>query len=58
MKGQWLAQTGKREFKGTDGAVGYIYSWSGNKDAGEGGKKITNIIEGKRIEMGIRFVNQ
>jgi hypothetical protein len=46
----------KKEFKGTDGTVGYIYAWSGNKDAGEGEKEITNIIEGKRIEMEIRFV--
>ena len=46
----------KEESKGTDGTVGYIYSWSGNKDAGEGEKEIRNIIEGKRIEMEIRFV--
>lgn len=46
----------KSEFKGTDGTVGYIYSWSGNKDAGVGEKEIKNIIEGKRIEMEIRFV--
>ncbi len=46
----------KREFKGTDGTVGYIYALSGNKDAGEGEKEITNIIDGKRIEMEIRFV--
>ncbi|PKP39010.1 MAG: polyketide cyclase, partial [Bacteroidetes bacterium HGW-Bacteroidetes-15] len=24
----------KVETKGTDGTVGYVYSWSGNKDAG------------------------
>ena len=46
----------KKEFKGTDGTVGYIYTWSGNKDAGEGEQEITNIIEGKKIEMEIRFV--
>src|ERR1017187_4151428 len=46
----------KKEFKGTDGTVGYIYSWSGNKDAGEGEKEIMNIIEGQRIETEIRFV--
>lgn len=46
----------KREFKGTDGTVGYIYSWSGDKNAGEGEKEIKNIIEGKRIETEIRFV--
>jgi hypothetical protein len=46
----------KREFKGTDGTVGYIYAWSGNKNAGEGEKEIMNIVEGKRIETEIRFV--
>jgi len=46
----------KREFKGTDGTVGYIYAWSGNKDAGVGEKEIKNIVEGKKIETEIRFV--
>ena len=46
----------KREFKGTDGTVGYIYAWSGNKNAGEGEKEIKNIIEGRSIETEIRFV--
>ena len=45
----------KIETKGIDGTVGYIYSWSGNKNAGEGAKEIKNIIEGKRIETEIRF---
>ena len=44
-----------RAFKGTDGTVGYIYSWSGDKNAGVGEKEIKNIIEGKRIETEIRF---
>jgi len=51
----------KREFKRTDGTVGYIYAWSGNnpdsyRDAGVGEKEIKNIIEGKSIETEIRFV--
>ena len=46
----------KREFKGTDGTVGYIYAWSGDKNAGVGEKEIKNIVEGKRIETEIRFV--
>lgn len=45
----------KVETKGTDGTVGYVYSWSGNKDAGQGSKEIKDIIEGKRIETEIRF---
>ena len=46
----------KEETKGTDGTVGFIYSWSGDKSAGEGEKEIMNIVEGKRIETEIRFV--
>lgn len=46
----------KKEFRGTDGTVGYVYAWSGDKDAGQGEKEIKNIIEGKRVEAEIRFV--
>jgi hypothetical protein len=46
----------KREFKGTDGTIGYIYAWSGDKNAGVGEKEIKSIIEGRSIEMEIRFV--
>lgn len=44
------------EYQGTDGTVGFIISWNGNKNAGEGEKEIMNIVEGKRIETQIRFV--
>jgi hypothetical protein len=46
----------KEETRGTDGTVGFIYSWSGNKNAGQGEKEIMSIVEGKRIETEIRFV--
>ena len=46
----------KEEFKGADGTVGFILSFSGNKNVGEGEKEIKNIIEGKRIETEMRFV--
>jgi len=45
----------KREFRGTDGTVGFVYAWSGKK-AGEGEQEIKNITEGKTIETEIRFV--
>ncbi len=45
----------KETLKGTDGTVGFIYSWSGNKDAGAGEKEIMRIVEGERIETEIRF---
>ena len=44
------------EFKGTDGTIGFVIAWSGNKKAGVGEKEIKNIVEGKRIETEIRFV--
>ncbi|MEO8086171.1 MAG: SRPBCC family protein [Bacteroidota bacterium] len=44
------------EFKGTDGRVGFISAWRGNKKVGEGEKEIINIVEGKIIETEIRFV--
>ncbi|MGK4568520.1 SRPBCC family protein [Flavobacterium sp. 3HN19-14] len=49
---------GEREktFTGTDGTVGFIYAWHGDKKAGEGEKEIKNIIENKLIETEIRFV--
>lgn len=46
----------KWEYKGTDGTVGFIIAWNGDKNAGEGEKEIIKIIEGKRIETQIRFV--
>lgn len=46
----------KKEFMGIDGTVGFIYAWSGNKNAGEGQKEIKQIIDGKLIETEMRFV--
>lgn len=44
------------EFKGIDGTKGFIYSWSGNKETGQGEKEILEIIDGKRIVTEIRFI--
>ena len=46
----------KKELKGTDGTVGFIYAWNGNKEAGEGEQEIKTITEGKNIETEIRFL--
>ena len=46
----------KKEFKGTDGNVGFTYAWdSTNKQAGKGVMEIRKIVEGERIEVEIRF---
>ena len=46
----------KKEFKGTDGTIGFIYAWNGNKEGGEGEQEIKALEEGKNIKMEIRFV--
>lgn len=46
----------KKSFTGTDGEVGCISHWAGNKDVGEGEQEITNIIPGERIEGELRFL--
>lgn len=45
----------KRDFKGTDGTVGFVYIWNGNK-AGAGEQEITALAEGEKIETEIRFI--
>lgn len=45
----------EHRFTGTDGTVGAISYWNGNKDVGEGEQEITGIEEGKRIEAELRF---
>lgn len=47
----------KKEYKGTDGTVGFIYTWNGNKKAGEGENEILEIINVEKIKTEIRFVN-
>ncbi|RKR13446.1 polyketide cyclase/dehydrase/lipid transport protein [Maribacter vaceletii] len=46
----------EKKFTGTDGEVGAISYWNGNKEVGEGEQEITKIIEGERIEGELRFL--
>lgn len=46
----------KKDFKGTDGTVGFVYAWDGNKDAGKGEQEITKITDGERIDVTVRFI--
>ena len=46
----------KTEFRGTDGTVGFVYAWKGNRKVGEGEQEIKNIIEGKRVDIEMRFI--
>ncbi len=46
----------KKKFTGTDGEVGALSHWVGNKDVGEGEQEITKIINDERIESELRFL--
>jgi hypothetical protein len=46
----------KKEYKGTDGNVGFVYAWdSTNKNVGAGEQEIKSMSEGKSIDYEIRF---
>jgi len=45
----------QKAFRGTDGTVGFVYAWNGNKQAGEGEQEITGVADGERITTEIRF---
>ena len=45
----------KQEFVGTDGEVGFISKWVGNKEVGEGEQEIKEIIEGSQLNTELRF---
>jgi hypothetical protein len=47
----------KKEFRGSDGNVGFVYGWdsSRKKNVGAGEQEITGITEGENIQYEIRF---
>ena len=46
----------KKEFHGTDGTAGFIYTWdSANKNVGAGEQETKVIVDGKSIEFEVRF---
>lgn len=45
----------KKDFRGTDGSVGAVSSWEGNKEVGSGEQEITRLVEGSRVESKLRF---
>jgi hypothetical protein len=48
----------KKEYRGTDGEIGFVYAWDSSKEknVGTGEQKIIQIIEGKSIEHELRFM--
>lgn len=46
----------KKEFKGTDGEVGFVATWdSENSEVGKGEQEIVKIVENERIDLKLRF---
>ncbi len=46
----------KKEYKGTDGTVGFVYGWdSENKNVGKGEQEIKGISEGEEVTYELRF---
>ncbi len=45
----------KQETVGTDGNVGFINKWEGNKDVGTGEQEIMRIVENDIVESQLRF---
>jgi hypothetical protein len=47
----------KKEFRGTDGTVGFVSAWHSNKgEVGKGEQEIKAIKEGERIDYELRFM--
>jgi uncharacterized protein YndB with AHSA1/START domain len=45
----------KKDFRGNDGTVGFVYAWNGNSEAGEGEQEIKSITEGERVDVEVRM---
>lgn len=45
-----------KSFKGVDGEAGFVSSWIGNKDVGEGEQELTGFVENEVIESQLRFL--
>lgn len=55
---KWVMQDPnmKKDFKGTDGTVGFVYAWdSKDKQAGKGEEEIMSIKEGEKLVVEVRF---
>jgi len=55
---KWVMQDPKmdKQFRGTDGQVGFVYAWDSKDDnAGKGEQEISSLTEGKAVNTEIRF---
>jgi hypothetical protein len=53
----WLKKDpmAKFEYSGVDGSVGFIVKWNGNSKVGAGEEEIKGLVEGKRMDLELRF---
>lgn len=45
----------KQTFTGTDGEIGFVSRWEGNKDVGVGEQELTGITENSSVKSQLRF---
>lgn len=45
----------EKSYRGTDGSVGFVYAWDGNKKAGKGEQEIMQIRENEFLDIEVRF---
>lgn len=50
-----MEPTMKKEYKGTDGTVGFVSAWEGDK-VGKGEQTIKEIKDGERIDYDLHFI--
>ncbi|WP_394331586.1 SRPBCC family protein [Pustulibacterium marinum] len=46
----------KKTYVGTDGEIGFISAWEGNKDVGAGEQELINFVDGELIQSQLRFL--
>ena len=52
-----LDPNSRKTFTGTDGTVGFVYTWdSDNKQVGQGSQTITAITEGSEVKSTVKFI--
>lgn len=50
-----MDKTITKQYRGTDGTVGFVYAWEGKEKAGKGEQEIKALQEGKEVDLEIRF---
>lgn len=46
----------EQTFSGSESGTGAVYSWNGNRKAGEGRMEITEVVAGSRVEIALDFL--